>query len=263
MADELQKTNHNSLVSSRPAFLPDSAEGTEHITQQDLRVPRLSIAQGLSDQIKPNHAKYIDGLKLGQLFNDVTGQIYGAGPLEFFIVRADPPRYVEFRDRKEGGGIIDLNVPPSDPRTQFTTNEKGEREKPRAMMFYDYVICLWPSREVIALSLKSSGIKHAKALNGLIKLRNAPVWSGKYTVEVKEEPSPNGPFPNYAIRNAGTQTNPLAGWVANEEDAAYLKQLFNTLKDKNLVIEREPGDDNDIAAGQSTNNQPVGESIPF
>lgn len=247
----------NSLTANRPDFLPRDAEGTEHITRDDLRLPRLAIAQGLSKQVQRLDPRFIPGLAIGQLFNDLTGTIYGPAyetKLEWFIVRADPPRWVEFHPREQGGGVKDLDVPPGDPRTQWGVDEKGGSVKPAATMFYDYVLLLWPSRELIVLSLKSSGIKIAKALNGLIKLRNAPIWSGKYSVAVADEPSPNGPFPNFVIKNAG--------WVVTEEDALYLREMFNSLKDKVLSIEREPGDEEPV--GQPATAGAAGDTdIPF
>lgn len=252
----------NALMEGRPDFLAGTApEGTEHIGKEDLKIPRLSIAQGLSNQMKRADPRFIDGLQIGDLFNDLTGHIYGhqgQTSLEFFIVRADPPRWIEFIPREQGGGVKDMNVPVGDKRTQWGVTEGGQSEKPAATMFYDYVLCLWPTRELIALSLKSSGIKHAKALNGLIKLRNAPLWSGKYSVAVADEPSANGPFPNYVLRNAG--------WVREEADAVYLKQLFEGLKGKELVIERDnldPAGEGPVGQPAAAGSTPEGDNIPF
>jgi hypothetical protein len=227
----------NALMVDRPAFLPQSHEGTEHIGKDDIKLPSLRIAQGLSKQVQRNDPRFIQGLSVGQLFNDLTNEIY-PDALEFHIVRADPPRFIEFHPREEGGGVKDMNVPAGDPRTKWGVDEHGNSVKPVATMFYDYVICLWPTKELIVLSLKSSGIKVAKSLNGLIKLRNAPLWAGRYIVRTADEPSPNGPFPNYVIKNAG--------WVRTEEDAAFLKHMFDSLQGKTIDIEREPGDDTDF-----------------
>ena len=262
-AGELVKTEPlGTLTTGRPDWLPKVAEGTEHIEQKDIKIPRLCIAQGLSDQIKRNDPSYIEGLVVGDLFNDLTGEIYRGLPLSFYIVRADPPRFIEFIPRAQGGGVKDLNVPPNDPRTLWTTNEAGERQKPIATMFYDYVILLGPQKEMLALSLKSSGIKIAKQLNGLIKMRNAPLWAGRYTVDVKDETSPNGPFPNYVIKALPG----AAGFVQNQEEAAYLKQVFDNIRGKELVIDREPGDDDPLEtskAGQSSPSTGASSDIPF
>jgi hypothetical protein len=253
---------NNALMEGRPDFLAGTApEGTEHIGKDDLKIPRLSIAQGLSNQMKRADPRFIEGLAIGDLFNDLTGHIYGhqgQTSLDFYIVRADPPRWIEFIPRADGGGVRDMNVTAGDPRTQWGVGEDGKTLKPIATMFYDYVLCLWPTRELIALSLKSSGIKHAKSLNGLIKLRNAPLWSGKYSVAVADEPSANGPFPNYVLRNAG--------WVRTEEDAVYLKGMFDGLKGKVLDIERDnldPAGEEPVGQPAGAGAGPEGDNIPF
>lgn len=231
-------TTGSTALAERPAWLGDAkAEGTEHIGKDDVQLPRLAVAQALSHQLDPDHASYIEGLKLGDLFNDLTGQVYGRGPLAFAIVRSDPPRYVEFHPREEGGGVKDLNVPANDPRTRFTADpETGESKKPVATQFYDFVIALLPSREVIALSFKSTGLKVARQLNSLIKLRNAPIWAGQYTVGSTMTQNALGKFAIYQVKNAQ--------WV-DEATGQFTRALFEGLRGKTLVIERErePGED--------------------
>ena len=244
-------------LAERPAWLGDArAEGAEHLTKDDLQLPRLALAQALSPQLDPDHASYVDGLKLGDLFNDLTGQIYGRGPLELAIARIDPPRYVEFHPREEGGGVKDLDVPANDPRTQFDKDpETGESRKPIATKFYDFVVVLLPSREVIALSFKSTGLRIARQLNSMIKLRNAPIWAARYAVSSTMTQNAFGKFAVYQIKSAPASGDAKAGWV-DEATGAFTRQLFEGLKGKTLVIEREPGMDDaedmptDGAAGE-------------
>lgn len=237
--DALQETGTQAMA--RPSFIPQGVTGMEHLTPADIRLPRLVVAQGLSPQVQAGKAEYIEGLSVGMLFNDLTGEVYGRGPLECFVVRADPPRWVEFFPRDEGGGVKDLEVPPDDPRTQFTRSADGERHKPTATQFYDFVLCLWPSRDIIALSFKSAGLKLARRFNGLIAMRNAPMESGKYVITVGTQKNSLGEWPVPVINNAG--------WVASEEDLAYLQGLVKTLKDKRLIINREPGDETGLDEG--------------
>src|SRR5689334_5754562 len=70
---------------ARPAWM-ESTEGSQDITVQDIRLPRLAIAQGLSPQMIPDTSQFIDGLRLFDLFNDVTGEVYGRGPIKFVPV---------------------------------------------------------------------------------------------------------------------------------------------------------------------------------
>jgi hypothetical protein len=227
---------------ARPSFLPThDLRGTEHITKDDLQMPKLGLAQALSPQVQKTEPQYIAGLQVGQLFNNLTKHNYGEGPLEFTIIRADPPRFVEFIPRSEGGGVKDVNVPPNDPRTKFRTDEAGKTIPPVATKFYDFVLLLLPTREPIALSLKSTGLKVARQLNALMKLRNAPSFAGKYVMTTGTSKNAKGVFAVYQVQNAG--------WV-DEDTFNFCSQMYEAFKDKTLIIDRES--DIHVPAGDDT-----------
>ena len=225
MTDEkaLVKTN----VPSHLAQYAGSTEGTDHMSREDLKLPRLAIAQKMSPQLDEQDGKYVEGLKFLDLFNDLTGQIYGKGPIRFSVARADAPRAVEFA---KDGSVVDFDVPLTDPRVEFFTDQDGKRQKPLATKFYDYVVILWESNEVLALSLKGTGIRAAVLLNSLIKLRAAPVWTGVYELAVGRKEGAEGTYGVHQFRNAG---------FVSEDEAVFAKQMFETLKDRKLVVERE------------------------
>lgn len=245
-----------SMEVSRPGFLPvGDTSGTEHITRDDIQMPRLALAQKISDEVDPTHPKYIDGLQNMDLFNNVSKLIYGPGPLEFMIVRADAPRYIEFIPRNQGGGVRDMNVPPNDPRTQFTKDAQGNSVAPIATQFYDYIVMLLPLSgnpwdNLIALSLKSSNIPQAKLLNTLIRQRNAPVYTGKYKVWTTMTTNKKGTFAIYQVANSDIESESsavhegkkLSAWVS-EELMVLGKKLHESLKNKTINIDREPGDE--------------------
>lgn len=205
-------------------------------------MPRLTLAQGLSPELIETDPKYIEGLKNGDAFNTLTGKIYGKGVLECAIIRADPPRGVEFMPRGAGGGVKDFNVPINDPRMQFTTDKEGKRQKPIATKFYDFVIVLLPSREVVALSFKGAALKTAKRLNGLIKFKASkiPIFGWKYKMVPTLEQSPKGTYSVFRVDNAGL--------IQDGELYAFLRSSFNAIKNKEIKIEREPGSDDDVPA---------------
>lgn len=230
----MEKVSQPDAALTRPDFIPEGKSGREHIHKDDIQIPRLLLAQKGSPQVEDGNAAFIDDLKPGHMFNGLTQGNYGRGPLEFQILRGDPPRWVEFIPRDEGGGIKDKNVPANDPRTQWGPGG----EKPVATMFYDYIIRLLPSNELIALSFKSTGIRVAKQLNALIQLRNADIYAGKYKLTSVDAQNQHGRFAVFAIANAG--------WVTKEqfEEAA---ELHNGLKDRDLNVqpptdEPEPGE---------------------
>jgi len=232
MTDKLVKTPEAQLAAtSTPTYVRvGDHRGTEHIQREDLQMPRLGLAQGLSPEIMPGDPKYIEGLAIGKMFNNLTKEIYGNGPLDFCVVRADPPRGIEFFPLEQGGGIKDFNVPLSDPRLQFGPNG----EKPVATKFYDFVIMLLPTQELIALSFKVTGIKVAKQLNALIKMRNAPLFAGKYKLSSVMTKNKSGTFAIFQVANAE--------WV-DELTYHRAEAIYEVLKDKTIHFEREMGDE--------------------
>jgi len=217
------------VVDERPAFLTvGDTRGTETLGKDDMQMPRIALAQQMSPELVEDNPKFIDGLKQGMMFNSVTREIIGKGPIMVTVIRRDPPRYVEFVPRDAGGGVKDPNVPANDPRTQFGP----DGELPLATKFYDYILMRVdrPGFELIAASFKSTGLKVARNWNALIKLRNAPVFAGAYQLGVVKEKNAKGEFFNFSIKNAG--------WLT-EEMAKHAEGAYEALKDRVVEIHRE------------------------
>lgn len=222
--------------------LPDYAQtgtrkGADVITTEDLVMPRLALAQQLSPELEEGNPKYIDGLKAGDAFNTLTGAVYGKDPLKVIIVRVDPPRFVEFRPRSEGGGIVDFNVPADDPRTKF--GEDGE--KPVATKFMEYVALLGEELEPVALSFKGSGLKTARQLNGLIKFRNADSYASVFELTPVKMSNDKGTYYTFNVRLAGNTP---------EEAFNYAAQVFDAVADKTIVTEREEDTPTQVVDGE-------------
>ncbi len=219
------------ISTARPEGADEGLLGNEGIGREDILMPRLGLAQKMSPEIDMTNPRYIDGLKFTEMFNSMTKQNYGTGPLHFLVLRRYDPRYIEFKPIDEGGGIVDRNVPPNDPRTKFGPNG----EKPVATMFYDFVILLLnnlsfdePLQNVIGFSLKSSGIKAAKHLNFLINQRGKKlICKGIYSVTTGHEvdKKSQGTYAVFKIKNAG--------WVTpNTPLEALALELFESWKDR-------------------------------
>lgn len=231
--EELMPKGTESMA--RPDFLPaGDVTGTEHIGKEDIQMPRLVLAQKMSPEVDDSDAKRIEGLKPGDIFNGLTKEILGRGPMPFYIIRADRPRFVEFIPREEGGGVADPNVPADDPRTQFGPNG----EKPVATKFYDFIIMLEKTGELVALSFKSTGLKVAKQLNALVKLRNAPIYAGRYNLISVDTQNSKGKFAIFHVANAG--------WAGSAEQVENLKSFHEALATKDLNIQRDDRPDEDL-----------------
>lgn len=253
--NELQKREMN--LPAAPDFIPEGKKGLEHITTQDMILPRLAIAQALSPEMIKKNEKYIAGLELGDMFNNFTGKIYGSGPLSFSVVKAARPRGVEFIPRDQGGGVRDMNVALDDPRMQWGK----EGKKPIATKFYDFVILLHPFESLedsmLALSFKSTGLKVARRLNSLMLYRNRPIFSGVYSISSIVTENQKGTFGVFEVENAG--------WVDNKEDYQTFEKIYESLKEQDFeVYGREDQDLEDNNGGEDEKGvDEDGKEIPF
>ena len=229
-------------VQERPESLERESAG---IDPSELRLPRLAIAQGLSPQVTPGNPLYIEGLPLFHMFNDLTGEIYGRGPIRFIPVRRQIVR-IEFRPRSEGGGVVDMNVPANDPRLIGHT-EDGIFVPPVATAFTEYVIMMFrPGKmpEPIVMSVKKTNKWNRMAIDRLdayVNARNAKMYTGFYTIDTLN-PATNekGTFGVPNFKNAGFIPKDTAAGAALLQ---FMENFHDQISGKKLVVNREPGDD--------------------
>lgn len=244
------KTAETSAALAMPDWMKDVNDqtGTEHLTREDVTFPRLGLAQQMSHELDPSHQKYIENLKVGDLFNTVTGEILGRGPRKYAVIRADKPRYIEFFPRSEGGGVKDMNVPADDPRTQFGPGG----EVPIATKFYDYVLVELPLaglteeqifERMIGFSLKSTGLKVAKQLNtALMYARQIgkPSFSRVFEITTGMDQNKHGKFAIYVLKSAG--------FIQDELEFKMLAEMAKAMANREVKYDRSEGGDDQATA---------------
>lgn len=238
--DELAAFTEGLMGEVLPDFV-DAGERTEaqELAPDEVRLPRLSIAQALSPQVLENKPEFIEDLRTGDLFNDLTKEIYGRGPV-LFAVAAKADRYIEFIPREEGGGIKDMDVKPGDPRTHWRT-ENGERLPPLATKFMEFIaVLLKPSGpETILLSIKDTN-KHSRAAGSALKMMLSRPWPS-YTMVFS--------LKTISVSNdQGTWFVPVIeavpGKLQKRDLIDYIRGISEAMKGKKIVANRE-GDEGD------------------
>lgn len=249
MADETVKSGE--LVDQKkvttemvPAFMDqNNRDGLEDIGADEIKLPRLGIAQGLSPQMDESSSAYIKELKVNDMFNDLSGEIYGRGPLTFLPVLRGV-RFIEF-DPDNRGTVLDMNVPPTDPRTQWTTDEEGKRVPPRATKFVEFVgLLVHENREpeIIVLSIKDTNKFNRRAhdrLTMFIKMSNRAIYSAMYEITSKPEKNDSGTFGVFIINKKGL--------VQDQELYENARGYHHALKGKTIVVNREATPEDDAA----------------
>jgi hypothetical protein len=224
-----QKQSLVAVGSSIPDYIAKSQapSGKENLTLDDARIPRLALAQPQTPQVIKGDPTQIQGLTVGQAFNDLTEEIYGDGPLNIIVVQTNKPRFVEFGDDRS---VIDPNVAPGDPRTLFRSDptDPKKRLRPVATQFYDYVVVIVHADgrlEPLSYSFKGSGIKIAKRLNGFILMKPIPVFACLYRFTPTYNKNDQGFWYSFAVHQLGFLSPEL--FEAGEK-------LYNQFKDKTV-----------------------------
>lgn len=245
-------------VAERPADLdPNDRTGTEGITADEIRLPRLAIAQGLSPQMIPTEASFIKGLSLGDLFNDVTNQIYSQPLIVVPIMRSVVRIEFDPNDKKVP---LDMNVPAGDPRLEWTSKTPGGKkdQPPRATEFFEFVCLLLEKNklpELIMVSIKATNKYQRKAAvdwNTYIAMRNAPIFHGMYAIASKFE---KGKAKDGQDTNFGVYIIKNAGFVPTDKPAgqaliAFARKKYDELNNKVIEVSRTGDEDAtfDVAA---------------
>lgn len=244
---DIAKTEKEQALAAIPEDLRrDAGRGTENIGPEDVRPPMIKLCQSGTPQRKMDDPKQIPGLNELDIFNDLSGEIYGRGPLKFVVLDTLKPKYMEYRPMDQGGGVIDFDVPPNDPRTQFTNGPDGKRMKPIATMYRDYLVWLPDHQELGVLTFKSTQLSVAVQLNGKMKLpikgevihpslkgqvlMDPPAWARTFSVTTVMERKDAFAWGNYNLKMEGLTPQSV------RETCALLAETYAK---KNIIVEHE------------------------
>ena len=231
-----------------PDFLKNVVghEGLENVTKDDLVLPRLMICQGLSPQRQRGKVNYIEGLQDGQLFNTVTNEVYGESvrvvPLLFTKSR------ILFKAMTEGGGILCQSFNGIDggrlaklcaqcPKSQFTPELP-----PECTNFMNFVSVLLPSKQLIAVSFKSTAIKKGKNWNTNMTMKNKPSYSQVWEIKTTPETNTKGTFFSPVMT--------FQGFTQDQELYKFAKGEYESLRGQ--VIQTDETGADDAAESEAT-----------
>jgi hypothetical protein len=225
-----------------PDQLLGMMEGDQKYTQifdpDQMIIPRLLLLQDLSPQVKENKAEYIVGARPGMfclpLVKGLTREV-------MFIPSRFDVRYLAWRPRKEGGGLVASDLTLEDAETNFTQDGPGSwigtmaprpgeqpvnvevKETPEWIGLarsdvWDWMPCV--------MSFPATKAKVARAINTTISLVKLDGKNGKFT-----PPSFYHQFKftsAFEERDAGDFWTPVAdrvGWASDAEALADARQL--------------------------------------
>lgn len=206
---EVKKSEGTALVlDQRPDWLNDNtARGSEEVNNNDITLPRISIIQDLSPQLKQNKSEYIAGSKVGDMFNTVTNELI-TGALKVVPIYLQK-QWIIWKDRKKGGGFFGA----------YDSEQEAIRELPKlegnandyAIVDTDvhYVLILGDDGKITeaAISMSKSQKKVSRNWNTIIKMAGGDRFSRVYALGTTNEENKNGDeYQNYTIKPIGYVT---------------------------------------------------------
>ena len=106
MTKEVAKAQQTAL-STEYSFDQYAGAGLENVTQDDVLIPRLTLLQALSPQLKKNKPEYIEGASEGDIADVGTGEIF-EGHVHFLPVHFQKV-WIEWAPRESGKGLIAIH----------------------------------------------------------------------------------------------------------------------------------------------------------
>ena len=194
-------TQVNGISAEIPEWLKKGNAGSEEVSAKDMILPRVDVLQALSPQIKKSDPAFIPGAEQGQIFNTVTGEIYGSSVT--FVPVLFRKEYVLWKTRKAGGGFVGAFKTEQEANSALcqTQNppdfEAVESHQQFVMILTDHGI------EEAVFSMTKSKLKVSRALNTLVQIAGVDRFAKAYKMEAVEASSDKGDFWSFKVSNAG------------------------------------------------------------
>lgn len=265
MAKELAKQD-NAL----PAYLQEyaGAIGTEGISNDDVSIPRIKLAQALTPEVQ-------DGaVSAGDLFLNVTGEVLATAgkPLRFIpvatgkeyilwspergegiLARAKRVRHgasvrYEWDKQNEEFSVKFKNGPKVTWKTERFVEDNnmhkfgsaaGPDSGPAATAHHNIIAVLPDHGDmVVALSLSRSQEKRAKDLNAMLKMSSIPIFARVFEVKSVDERSGSGDeYKNYKFSPAG--------FVEDQGKFEMFKSIYEGFSDGGFSVDQSDGDNSE------------------
>jgi hypothetical protein len=216
-----------------PEWLQKGNAGSEEVTAKDMILPRVDVLQALSPQIKKSDPAYIEGAEQGQIFNTVTGRIYG--PSIMFIPVMFRKEFVLWKLRKAGGGFIGAFKDLPEANTVLASMP-NPADFEVVESHQHFCLILDPDGiEEAVFSMTKSKLKTSRALNTLIQIAGVDRFAKAYRIYAVEESGDKGDYWGFKVHQVG---------FVNKELYERARGLYELIKAGAADVDRSDRDTN-------------------
>jgi hypothetical protein len=194
----------------------------EQMTKEDFAIPFIRILQSMSPQLKKEKAEFIKGATAGQIFNNVTGELWEAEEGITVVPCAYSFSILEWAPRKSGKGLQGKYTRENCPQDfERKTDDEGKSKDVRpngntlqpTAEFYVLLVDLEAGfAEPAVITMSSTQLKKSKKWNALmqgLKLMGPkgpftpPMYSHVYKLTTGPESNNDGDWYGWKIENVG------------------------------------------------------------
>ena len=185
----------------------------------EMQIPFVRILQAMSPQLKKREAQYIEGSEQGDMFNNVTMELFTGEQGINVIPCYQTTKYLEFVPRDQGGGFQG-EIPTDDPVLTKTTRSGAKEILPNGneLVKSDQHFCLIVGEDGITqpvvVDMKSSQLKVSRRWKTQIAMQKIkhpktgqmilpPLFATQWKFTTVEESNDQGSWFNYAIEKVG------------------------------------------------------------
>lgn len=238
MSEEIAKQGGAFLDTFAPmdGYDKNDVSGKEGITAADWKPAFLCIAQLTSAVKDETGDAYINGIKLGDIYNSETKELYGRGPIEFQLLRHRKRAYLP-----DENGRMGEEIAWDDPRCEWPTEEEKKawegkgKPRPEGVRVYDWVVLLLTG-ELAIISFKSKSFGAGQTLTKWAGMVQGPVFTAKFALKSVLKENEAGKFGVFTVETAGKPT---------KEQAEFAAKIYDQIKDKAIPTDEAPSAEDD------------------
>lgn len=242
-------------------FDKTDVSGKEGITAADWKPAFICIAQMTSKVKDETDDAHIEGIKLGDIYNSETKQVFGRGPIEFQLLRHRKRAYLP-----DENGRMGEEIAWDDPRCEWPDEEEKKnwqgkgKPRPEGVRVYDWVVLILGGAfpELAVISFKSKSFGAGQTLTKWAGMVQGPVFTAKFALTSQLKENEAGKFGVFAVATAGKPT---------AEQAQFAKQIYDQIKDRTIPTEAESADAGGDDAPESGASAPATsgkrDKVPF
>ena len=195
-----------------------AGEGASY-DSSEMVIPFVRILQALSPQLKKREADYIEGAEQGDMFNNVTMDLFTGEQGITIVPCFQTTKYLDFTPRDQGGGF-NGEIAATDPILRRTTRQGSKEILPTGneLVKSDQHYCLVVGEDGITqpvvIDMKSTQLKVSRRWKTTIAMQKIkhpktgqmilpPLFATMWKFRTVEESNDQGSWFNYQIERVG------------------------------------------------------------